>query len=329
MDDPNADRDELISRVRNWLGSEGYPLEFRVANLFRAARLPAAQGRHVQDPKTNSIREVDVVAQLDLRRDGLFFRAYFVVECKWSHDKPWVVFGGGNPGMGPSACINQTISSKLGQAVMWVLAGDPDIAKLGMFRIPEFSGFGGRKAFTKGGDHFYSALQGVVSAAVAMASLYDDRPNSTNELPDTGAVVFPLVVVDGELFQASYNVGRDDLDIEPAPSVRVHWRGAEAYRRISTVDVVRADSLGEFVAARRVDMEVLLDRAAVVLQQLAVCFREKRLDPLVVLPASRGTIGLPPLILTLKRVVAEHALSANADEVRPTGGIAPSERSAD
>src|SRR5260370_232246 len=82
---------------------------------------------------------------------------------KWSRDKPWVVFSSEMDPMATSACVNQTISSLLGGSIAWILSGDKQAADLALFASPARGGFGGRQAFSKGNDLFYTALQSVVS----------------------------------------------------------------------------------------------------------------------------------------------------------------------
>ncbi|HEY9713755.1 MAG TPA: hypothetical protein V6C72_09810, partial [Chroococcales cyanobacterium] len=98
---------------------------------------------------------------------------HHVIECKYSGDKPWVIFTANAHQIAPSACANQTISSRFGRSIAWTLAGDRAIPRLGLFGCPKRGGFGGRQAFSKGSDQFYNAMQSVVSKANSLANSYD------------------------------------------------------------------------------------------------------------------------------------------------------------
>ena len=83
---------ELPEKVKAWLSGEGYPLEFATANTFERADFETRQGMYLSMPKTNAFREIDVVASRVVQNDQVSCRVSIVVECKWSRDKPWVVF---------------------------------------------------------------------------------------------------------------------------------------------------------------------------------------------------------------------------------------------
>jgi hypothetical protein len=153
----------MLSKVENWLDTEGYPTEFRVASTFRKHGFHVDQGDYAEDRVTGSRREIDIAASLTMKGEHSLQRVYNIVECKWSQDKPWVVFTSPTCSMAPSAIIAQTIASHLAAAVFWTLAGDTDLNQLSLFQSqPGGGGFGGRQAFSKGNDIFYTAMQGVV-----------------------------------------------------------------------------------------------------------------------------------------------------------------------
>ncbi len=158
--------------VRAWLTNEGYPLEFRTARQFLMCGFTVRQGSYVNAPSDECPREVDVLAYKTDKSDEV--RIYNVVECKWSADKPWVIFTSETHQMANSACINQTISTLFGGSIVWALAGDKELAGLDLFASPDRAGFGGRQAFSKGNDLFYTAAQSVVSKAHSLVCEYDE-----------------------------------------------------------------------------------------------------------------------------------------------------------
>lgn len=127
----------LLHRVSSWLASEGYPTEFRTANIFQKHGFHVTQGAYVRGDAEGLKREIDVLASITARASSGFLRISYVVECKWSTDKPWIVFTSSSTEMAPSACIAQTISSKLGEAIVWAVAGNETLQSLQTFLTPE------------------------------------------------------------------------------------------------------------------------------------------------------------------------------------------------
>jgi hypothetical protein len=136
---PEANQSEgtLERKIMSWLAEQGYPTEFRAANICRSHGFRVFHGSHVQDEKSQVVREIDVVAATTLRSDGHIIRVEHIIECKLSTDKPWIVFTSPFGQMQPSACVAQTIASPLGEAAIWALAGDTSLHKLDFFCVPK------------------------------------------------------------------------------------------------------------------------------------------------------------------------------------------------
>lgn len=298
MPENKTEAKTLRQRVAKWLGEEGYPLEFRAADVFRTARYEVRQGQYVRDPETNLPREIDVLAVRTVRRKKFLVRACHVVECKYSRDKPWIVFSSPH-GIAPGACITQTIANHAGHATLWALAGHEELQSLDLFSTPDHPGFGGRQAFSKGVDVFYSAMQSVISASFFLMRSYDDRKRSPRESLAAGVVAFPVIVLDGVLFEASFDRGADKIDVQEVDRVRLHWRGAEYWSLNATVDVVTIGALQRFARRRHPEVKALLSRMAETLRQIHECFEKHDFSPLTVTPGARGVIGLPPLLAQL------------------------------
>ena len=128
----SSDASSLVERLTKWMNSEGYPTEFRTTNIFRRHGFHARQGEYVEG-KEDTKREIDVISSVSVDTDFGFLRISYVVECKWSSDKPWIIFTSPTNTMAVSAMAAQTISSKLGAATMWVIAGHKDLTSLETF----------------------------------------------------------------------------------------------------------------------------------------------------------------------------------------------------
>lgn len=308
MPDPIDKSPPLLDKVQVWLETEGYPLEFRVADTFRRAGFDTSQGLYVKDPATGEAREIDVLADITIRpSEDKWFRISQMVECKWSKDKPWVIFTSARTGMAESACIAQSIGSSLGEAAMFCLAGDTDLHSLELFKCPERGGFAGRRAFEKQEkdkfDQFYRAIQGLVANATSRAQSYDRPRDESGEIPHYGLLVFPIIVIDGNLFEGFYDPKTGGIVVQEANYVRMLWRGSTANRRaITPVDIVTVTSIDTFAQARAAEVKKLIRIIEKSIANIDDAFAAMSFDKLDIKSGSRGFQGLPPLLARLYRL---------------------------
>lgn len=304
-----GEADDLYAKVGAWLHAEGYPLEFATAAAFRAAGFSVLQAEYTKPTAQQPRREVDVVAHMSKRGDQIV-RVEFVVECKWSADKPWVFFCGDRD-MTTAASVTQSIGSQLGELLLWKEAGNPALADIGIFGAVRRSAFGGRQAFSKSADVVFDTLRAVTANCRALANEYDhglDRRIAHGRLPEFAVAAFPVIVVEGRLFEAS--AGEGGLDLEEVSRTRIRFRGAQHHRFIATVDVVRADQLEPFVRERAADAKALLEIMSSGLTELGERNADGHLDRLGVTSASRGVVGVPPLLAALMRAQASDSRQA-------------------
>ena len=239
---------DLKTRVDEWLAHQGFPLEFRAAQAFSRS-LRTFQGTYVRDPVSGQMREVDVIATQHLEDPDVICRTSVVVECKWSQDKPWVIFTSANGKFGREAAVAQTLGSAFSEAVMWHLAIDQTLQDHFYQRQPQRIGFGGRQAFVEKNDkeQFYPAIQGVVAAAVSVATNEDPPAGHIKTAgPMIAHVVYPVIVVDGTIFECYLNGSA--VETSAVSRVRVAWRGHASRTQPVLVDIVSADALNDFAA---------------------------------------------------------------------------------
>lgn len=290
------EREQLDKKVREWLEHEGYPLEFQVAKKFQKNGFAVRQGSYVNDPNADAPREIDVIAFRDAHTKRQLLRVKHIVECKWSKDKPWVVFT--NPlGISPAACIAQTIASKLGSAILWKEAGLKQLQDLDLFSTPKNSGFNGRQAFSKDGvDRFYSTMQSVVSATKFDAEDYDNPRRKSGVLPESAVVGFPVIVIQGDLYEAFLDSKSSDLVLRRAPHIRCHWKGSKEWDLHATVDIVTFEYLDKFLSTRAAQVETLLRLMQLSMEEITKCIATGSIESLNITEGSRGVVGLHPLL---------------------------------
>lgn len=292
------DEHTLPAKVLKWINEEGYPLEYFAANIFRRMGFSADQGDFTHTPGGEP-REIDVAAWVTRKvPSGGFVRLYNVVECKWTRHKPWVVFTSPSTRKMPSAIIAQTIGSNAAQAAMWVNAGNSSLQRLELFSSPESGGFGGRQALSSGQDKLFDCLRSVTAGTVATVTGYNREIG--NAFPEVCVAAFPVIVVDGDLFETHYDSVEDRLDLQPRLHVRCHWRGSGHSRLSTTIDIVTKEGLAAFAEKRAADFEVLADALVESFNELRAAYAEKKPDLIRVHEGATGVAGLPSLVRQIR-----------------------------
>lgn len=275
-----SDENSLENNIQNWLAKEGYPLEFKVANIFRSKNFDTFQGRYVNDFKTGLPREIDVVADTTIKVAESFLRISYVIECKWSGDKPWVIFTDKNSRISPGACIVQSISTKTAEAILWHLSDNKELRNLSIFHTPERPGFNGRQAFGSQNDLVYSTLQSIMSACYSEKKDYEVADSDHKDSLSFGVLIIPIVVIDGKLFESYYDDSIGDMSLKERKMIRLHWKGSEAWQFHSTIDIVTFDHLPEYVKSLAPETSFLIQKMARIYSIINDCLVKKTLTPL-------------------------------------------------
>jgi hypothetical protein len=324
MIDNDKPEKDIRDKVSEWLSNEGYPLEFFSAGTFHSNGFYVRQRYYVQDLHSDSPREIDVLAEItSFSPEPSFLRICYVVECKWSGDKPWAVFTSRHHQIAESACIAQTIGSEVGEAILWSLAGDKAFHSLNTFSTPETPGFNGRQVFSKSNDVFYSAMQSVASAANSLAKEYNRSNRSLQDTLHAAVIIFPVIVLDGLLYKVSFNETNGQIELESADQIRIHWRGAETSKfPFTTIDIVTSDKLDAFAKQRGEEAHFMLQHMTKTLEIFQECVKQNSLAPLSIQRAPRGMVGLPPFLAKIRASEQEEKSSSrkrisSSDEPQP------------
>jgi hypothetical protein len=243
--------DDLENRLRTWLERQGYPLEMQVANSFARAGFRVIQSEYYSDPRTNTLREVDVYASLQRDIVRTFFRLAMFIECKAGKSKPWVVFVS-QKGMADRARVSQRCSNMMGTFWLLEVSLRKDVSDLSIFRLPTAPGYGITAAFTDGVDVPYAAIMSAAAAADSEAQAGDTSGQGL-----FFSVHFPVVVTEAPLFVCA--LGSDHSPkIERVEKTVLAWRNPVYRYPHCIVHVVQAAAIDAFVEQTRADFEFLL-----------------------------------------------------------------------
>jgi len=199
----------LKEKIVDWLGSQGYPLEMKVASKLRNSGFKVQHGSYYVDPETSKSREIDIICTKGDTVYGMV-EIHFVIECK-STKRPWLLFSAEYTREGLSPLRAMAIrSEKAGEfitdnaqnlynAFTWV-------TKLG--RV----GYSITQAFSERQDTPYEAILSAVKASVSL--------NIKNENQGVWKIpflfAFPVIITASPLFECyldeNGNVNIQEID---------------------------------------------------------------------------------------------------------------------
>jgi hypothetical protein len=196
----------LIPKIREWLDSQGFPLEMRAAAAFRKAGFEVRQSTVYTDPDTTKIREIDVEAD-DPDHLG-FVSIRFTLECK-AGGKPWVLLCSDDTVSNYNRVFAFAASSVTGrQELVNAMYGDVE----GLFaRIPWVNkqglvGYSLRQAHSEK-DNAFEAAVSVSKACNAYIRQYE-----RTHRPWIG-FAFPVIVVESPLIRC-WLTGDGEIQLE-------------------------------------------------------------------------------------------------------------------
>lgn len=170
------------------------------AKTFRANGFKVAQSVYYSDPETNQARETDLVCYYQKTIEDVTFNLTFVLECKKSSDKPWIVFKSNNKtkrlrgfdvvegtlnGIALLNDIDQHKGKRRKSTIEFLAFEDIAI------------GHGATQAFTSGPDTTYSAITTVLKAIRYFVEKYSKTKVKICSL------YFPVIVIDSKLFDVA------------------------------------------------------------------------------------------------------------------------------
>lgn len=238
---------DLREAVTEWLNKQGFPLEMVVAAEFRRQGFLVIQSEFYEDPTTKAQREIDVAAHAQESTGKRLVRITFIVECKVSRDKPWVIFTSETVALAKRAGVAQRAASRTGRRFLDAICYQQSIQQLPFFRLPDRPGYAMVQALREGGarDLAYEALAGVSAATAAEASEPDI--SSFFGRTDIIKVVFPVVVVDGKLFE-SYLDETGKIHVAEVTEATLVWRNPAAASIHSIIRISTLPFLSQLVA---------------------------------------------------------------------------------
>lgn len=234
--------------VAAWIRNHGYPLELRVAEILRTNGVHATHHRVYQDLSTGKVREIDVMGYLDAKPVSL----HLILECKHSHNKPWLLFCTSAPTLTAQGYPVSVPSTPAASKIVRKLATRPAVQRMAMFAPKNLVGFRLAKAHTDNQDAAFHAVQGITSACLATARDIGSDGHSV--------IFLPVIIVDAPLFQCHLPHAEAEIQISRVPrGVLLHTYEPGEF---ALVHVVHVDELPAFIGELRKDADRLARLAA-------------------------------------------------------------------
>ena len=242
---------DLRESLLKWIQQQGYPLELRVGGIFRDLGYRVAHSQWYTDPETSKTRESDVVASLFPKQgvsplgEDLGLAITFVVECKTSPDKPWVVFSSPQSSIPPLQLRSAAVDG-LSRALLYA-------ASIHKIDIPQalqawrVLGQSLTRAHAKNDPADpttpYAGLRAVVTASMALAREAAESTFSLGAEMPRMTLFVPLLVVDAPLFMYQIEDGSERLTSVDSAAVAMPGRWRDDF---VAVRVVRKEAFAAF-----------------------------------------------------------------------------------
>lgn len=200
----------MHDEVKKWLKEQGYPLEMRVASLFRRYGFNVVQSTYVYDSNSEKFREIDVLANKSISSLCGNVEFTVVVECKAPQKgRPWLLFvaDSEDPSLTPDLFwLNQYLTVPMDGEQPARILNLRELSKLDTFATPSKWSYGVTESLTSGNDRAYSAVSAVTSASM---SLTEKAKSKTSHGYRIFEIIIPLIVVDAPLLEATLDKNED------------------------------------------------------------------------------------------------------------------------
>lgn len=182
---------------------------------------------------------------------------------------------------------------------MWPLCGDGAINQMQLFESNDRCSFGGRQAFTSGRDLYYDALRSVTGSAFGIAESYNRQEDKDVLLPRLCVLVFPIIVVEGRLFECGLNADGVGTFVREVDHTRIHWQGSELTQLFTTVDIVTLSTFRQFSEKRHKEQLTLIETMQAKHQEFVRFAKTGNIQEISFSNGSTGVSGYPRLFRSI------------------------------
>ncbi len=256
----SGSEDQLTGKVTEWLGQEGYRLEYITHKALRDVGLTTVMSNYVESANGTQ-REIDIIASLQpdfgTAKPTL---VRIMCECKYSADKPWILLQSGIPANLWCDWMALPKSPDLQEASKDIEQYDRLLCGSWHFSREQYFAHNLVQAFRKNNrDIAFDSLKKIANAAWD----YVETPNRRGG--NGYLIAIPSIIVEAPLYWASFDHQNNHFVAKPVPYGRLSWGGC---RNGTLVDIVHARALKEYANTVRKTSDILI-KVIVALQNRA------------------------------------------------------------
>lgn len=250
--------ENLKKKALDWLSRQGYPLEMKVAKKFQENKFNVFSSVLFEDPNTKVGREIDVVATRGiLYEPHIILDITFLIECKYSSDKPWILF-------------KSSEQSYYNKKYDFMFRNSSEHAKIILLELENFSNdlkdnflfsfsdglhYGAKRAMEEKYNMTYEAIMKVCNAVNARAN-HINKYNTS--LITNLEILFPIIIVQGKLYE-SYLDDNAEVVLEEIDYGKLYISNPELGSDRFYIDVVSFEFLDNYIHLISPAIDEILD----------------------------------------------------------------------
>jgi hypothetical protein len=241
----------LNQKVIDWLKDQGYPLEMKMSLILQENGFKVIQSEYYSDPENKDPREIDIFASKQKIIKDVLFRISYVIECKHSKDKPWLLFTSNETKLADQARVAQRAANSLGRFYLNEIALNENAQSLDLFKLPNRPAYGITQAFTSGKDVCYAAVTSVSKATSANVEELDSM-TKTNLRKFTlfrrkiCSIFMPIVIVDGNLLEVFLDENAKIL-VNEIENGTLLWRNPLVGMPHTIINIISANDFERYI----------------------------------------------------------------------------------
>jgi hypothetical protein len=233
------------NQIKEWLNKTGYPLELKVASIFRKHGFQVDKSFYYLDRTSNDTREIDVIAFYDEYRKGYLFRFFIVTECKTLVDKSVLAF-----------TDNAEKTNRILNSFLKANIKGQKLLKHVNFRNENFQGIRfedkianalricpiveSKKSVNnpekQNKDLIYEAYRQVTKASEYLLNFFEEPNNQFSD--DTVIIIFPFIVIDGEMYECYHQNFDENFMIHSINNVKYLTHNPVSKVKMDLIDVI-------------------------------------------------------------------------------------------
>jgi hypothetical protein len=238
--------------IKNWIKKNGYPFEMQVAKSFKKAGFEISQSVMFKDEESGKYRETDLIAHETKNIKNVWFNISFIVECKKSNEKPWIVFKNSEQ----YTLINKrypVLISNNGQKLIESIIKFSDFRSPLLFPEIKDSGYNIVTAFNSKSDTAYSASQSVIKACEYLLKKSNESSKRFCNL------YVPIIAIEGDLFESFLDSG-NNIELQQVNSSSIISTKSFEEQNSNLLRIVTSSYLDDYTEGLKCQITELLEK---------------------------------------------------------------------